>query len=163
MQHYYTYYLVPKEKRVPSLLETVSTLQEGASNFNAGLESVLGADVMLQEKIRQEKTTVDLIVRQIEEREQMKGQHLTSIDEEMGYAKSWIWKLDRWYIGSNRGVDNTRIQFFRQIQQLEQERRTVETATWRDEAMLLKDFVEHWSAYRNDWLAYSFLNPRQDP
>ncbi len=44
-------------------------------------------------------------------------------------------------------------------QQLEPEKRTVKTATWRDEAMLLKDFVKHWSSYRNDCSAYSFLNP----
>jgi len=163
MQHYYTYYLAPKERRIPSLLDSLSTLQERGPSLTSGLETVLGADAMLQEKIKQDKTAVDLIVRQIEEREQIKTQHLSAIDEEMGYAKSWIWKLDHWYLGSNRGVDNTRNQFHRQLQQLEQERRTVETAAWRDEAMLLKDFVERWNAYRSDWLAYSFLNPRQDP
>lgn len=163
MQHYYTYYLVSKEKRIPTLMDSVTTLQEATATYDSGLENALGADVILREKIHQDKTAVDLIVRQLQEREQMKSLHLTSIDEEMGYAKSWIWKLDHWYLGSNKGIDNTRNQFFRQIQQLEQERRTVETATWRDEAMLLKDFVEHWGAYRNDWLAYSFLNPKQDP
>lgn len=88
MQHYYTYYLIPKEKRVPNLLDSVTTLQEATATYDSGLENVLGADAMLQEKIRQDRTAVELIIRQIEEREHLKSQHLTSIDEEMGYAKS---------------------------------------------------------------------------
>ncbi len=64
MQHYYTYYLVTREKWGASLLDSVSARQEETTSHNPGRESVLGADAMLQEKICQDKTAVDLIFRQ---------------------------------------------------------------------------------------------------
>ena len=159
-RHYYTYYILPKEKKVPSLLDSISTARESESPGYGGLETSLGADSLLQERVKQDKLAVDLLVRQIEEREILKAHHLTTIDEEMSYAKEQIWHFDQWSMGRNRGVDNAKSQFQRQLHSLEQERRTVETAAWKDEAMLLKDFVERWSAYRNDWLSYSFLNSK---
>ena len=105
LRNYYTYYIVPQEKRVPSLLESISNLQGETHKGNVG-------------------------------------------------------GLDHWYMGRNRGIDQARNQFHRQLNSLEQERRTVEAAAWRDEAMLMKDFVEHRTAYRNDFFSYSVLNPR---
>ena len=161
LRNYYTYYIVPQEKRVPSLLESISNLQGETHKGNVGgLDRLCSADGMLLERVRQDSAAIDFVIRQIEERELLKERHLTQIDEGMSYAKEQIWHLDHWYMGRNRGIDQARNQFHRQLNSLEQERRTVEAAAWRDEAMLMKDFVEHWTAYRNDFFSYSVLNPR---
>jgi hypothetical protein len=89
-RHYYTYYILPKEKKVPSLLDSISTARENESPGYGGLETSLGADSLLQERVKQDKLAVDLLVRQIEEREILKAHHLTTIDEEMSYAKEQI-------------------------------------------------------------------------
>lgn len=158
MERYYSHYIVPQEKRVTPLLESISDLQ---SERNVpSIDSLCCADGMLAEKVFQNRTAVDFTVRQIEEREQLKERHLEEIDYAICYTTGKIWHLDQWYMGSNRGIDQARNQFHRQRQQLEQERRNVEAAAWRDEAMLMKDFVENWCAYKNDLLAYSVLTPK---
>ena len=159
-RNYYVYYIVPQTKQVPSLLDSISAVRDYRPSSAGTSENRGGADYFLAEKCHQGRMAIDFVVRQIEERTQLKERHLLEIEEQMSYSKEKIWHLDRWYMGSNRGIDQARSQFQRQLQSLEQESRTVEAAAWRDEAMLMKDFVENWSAYRNLWLTYSFINPK---
>ena len=125
LERYYTHYIVPQERRVPSLLESISYLQNTGTE---GGENLCCADGMLSQRVKQDRDGIDFVVRQIEEREQLKKRHLQEIDYAICYTTSKIWHLDQWYMGRNKGIDQARSQFHRQRQQLEQERRTVEAA-----------------------------------
>jgi len=155
LTHYYHYYIVAKEPRLPSLRESIATLQDESG----GLEKTLGADGIVSGRVDQGKTAVDFIVRQIEDRERLKTRHITEINETVEYVTGKILMLDHFYLGKNRSVDQTRSSFHKQLQQLEQERRQEETAAWRDQTHLLKDFLDAWGEYRTGALTYSFFTP----
>jgi hypothetical protein len=68
-----------------------------------------------------------------------------------------LWTFDP---GTNRGVDQRRLTFSRQIQELEHQQRQEETQAWKDQAMLLSDFLEKWDKYKGDLWTYSFFNQK---
>ncbi len=141
----------------PSLLETLSGQAGLPATFSTSGQDV---DTFFNDQLDQDRFGLDLLTRQLTERENLKGRHLTEIEESIAYCKSQIMHLWNFYPGTNRGIDQRRLTFSRQIQELEHQQRQEETQAWKDQAMLLTDFIEKWDKYKGDLWTYSFFNQK---
>ncbi len=141
----------------PSLLETLSGQAGLPVTFSTNPTDV---DTFFNDQLSQDRFGIDLLARQLTERENIKSQHFAEIEESIAYCKSQIMHLWDFYPGTNRGIDQRRLTFSRQIQELEHQQRQEETQAWKDQAMLLTDFIEKWDKYKGDLWTYSFFNQK---
>lgn len=141
----------------PSLLETLSGQAELPTTFSTNPTDV---DTFFNNQLSQDRFGLDLLTRQLTERETLKGRHLEEIEESIAYCKGQIMHLWTFYPGTNRGIDQRRLTFSRQIQELEHQQRQEETQAWKDQAMLLSDFIEKCDKYKGDLWTYSFFNQK---
>ncbi|MCG3141128.1 MAG: hypothetical protein HDKAJFGB_02318 [Anaerolineae bacterium] len=141
----------------PSLLETLTGQAALPTTFSTNPTEV---DTFFNDQLSQDRFGLDLLTCQLTERENIKGRHLEEIEESIAYCKGQIMHLWTFYPGTNRGIDQRRLTFSRQIQELEHQQRQEETQAWKDQAMLLSDFLEKWDKYKGDLWTYSFFNQK---
>jgi hypothetical protein len=152
-----TWQRTDEEPKKTSLLEIAANAQESSTQPR---EPMLSSDQFFLEKVIDSSTGLDLVKHQVGERELLRDRHLADIDEAISYCKYKIWEFRDFYTGGNRSVDQTRNGFSQQIFQLQHEKRAEELVAWKDQSMMLKDFVEAWTGYRGDLWTYSVLNPK---
>ncbi len=92
--------------------------------------------------------SVEHILSQIYERENLTSEHKYQIDIESCRAKTRLFEVDDWLPGLNQNVDKVRSNAEKDLAGMEREKRMEETACWRDVSRLreqLQETMKEWS------------------
>ncbi len=141
-------YLAPVPEKAPIQPEEDFT---EADEIATGISKRVWADPveeMLKARRGFLEKSVEDILSMLEERQDMKEDHLTKIDKESCEAKTRMFEVDGWQPAMNKEADRIRANSEKEMSGLEREKRMEEIACWRDVSrmrMELHTVLQEWS------------------
>ncbi len=107
------------------------------------------ADVITNDKLRFLGATAEHLKSQIEQRSQIRDDHVNDLDSMIRECDIGVMNLESWPMFSNPMVEKKRADFKNIIQRLESEKKQEVLKCWKDNSPLYKELLETLGEYKN--------------